>query len=89
MVIADEAGILGPMNNAASPGRPDPQNRLAARDSREAPVPSSWLRLGLAGALGFVSGAMLFATPAEGASRDPARPVRRAPARANPARRSR
>ena len=83
MVIAGETGILGPMNNAASWERPDPQNRLAARDRREAPVPFRWLKLGLVGALGFVAGAMLFATPAEGA----ARPVRREPARANPARR--
>ncbi|KQO69983.1 MULTISPECIES: hypothetical protein [unclassified Methylobacterium] len=43
--------------------RPGPD----AQTHRDAPTTPRWLKLGLAGALGIVAGAMLFPTRAEGA----------------------
>lgn len=78
VAIGGRATILALMIHDASRDRPDPHNRSDAPAG--AAPPSSWLKLGLAGAIGFVAGAMLFPTPAEGdsrRSRAPTRPVRR------------
>ena len=65
------------MTRTTSPMSPD--SRPVPRDHSDAPTRAaspSWVRLGLVGALGFVAGTMLFATPAEGEARRPKRPVR-------------